>query len=199
MSSEWDVLTGAPVMAILRNMSVAKTLDLAHQAWDLGITLVEVPIQTPEAVSVFESVVNAGQERGMLVGSGTVTSEDQVVLSKRLGAAFTVAPGLDHDVVRASARLGIPHLPGVATATDIQAALSLGCTWLKAFPASVLGPEWFKAMKQGPFPEISLVATGGIDASNAQDYLATGASTVAVGSALADPRQVDLLGSLLNM
>jgi 2-dehydro-3-deoxyphosphogluconate aldolase/(4S)-4-hydroxy-2-oxoglutarate aldolase len=91
----------------------------------------------------------------------------------------------------------MPHLPGVATASEIQRALAAGFVWLKAFPATALGPAWFRAMR-GPFPTVRLVATGGIDAHNAQEYLSAGALVVAVGSALSDPAQVDLLASLVG-
>jgi Entner-Doudoroff aldolase len=124
-----------------------------------------------------------------------VTSTDQVALAGSLGCAFTVAPGLDADVVRVSRARGLPHVPGVATASEIQQALHLGCEWLKAFPASVLGTGWFRAMR-GPFPTLRLVATGGIDAENAADFLDAGADMVAVGSALADPRQLEALAEL---
>lgn len=198
MTDIGTLMSGIPVMAIFRNMAVAQAVELAHKAWDLGIDLVEVPIQTPDAVPALEAVVAAGRERGKPVGSGTVTTEDQVRLSHRLGVAFTVAPGLDRDVVEVSRGLGLPHLPGVASASEIQLAVRLGCDWVKAFPATSLGVDWFTAMKQGPFPGVSFVATGGLNASNAADYLAAGASTVAVGSALADPRQVDLLAALIR-
>jgi 2-dehydro-3-deoxyphosphogluconate aldolase/(4S)-4-hydroxy-2-oxoglutarate aldolase len=190
------LLGGSPVMAIFRNMAPQPAVELANRAWDLGIELVEVPIQTPDAVPSFEAVIRAGVERGKLVGSGTVVSVEQVEVSKRLGAAFSVAPGLDRAVAEASTRLDLPHLPGVATATEIQAAVGLGFTWVKAFPATVLGTGWFTAMR-GPFPNIRFVATGGVDAGNARSFLNAGVSTVAVGSALADPAQVDLLAEIL--
>ena len=90
----------------------------------------------------------------------------------------------------------LPHLPGVATPSEKQSAARLGCTVLKAFPASILSPEWFKAMR-GPFPGVSLVATGGIDASNAVAFLDAGATTIAVGSALEDSRQLDLVAEII--
>jgi 2-dehydro-3-deoxyphosphogluconate aldolase/(4S)-4-hydroxy-2-oxoglutarate aldolase len=191
-----SLLGGSPVMAIFRNMAPQPAVELANRAWDLGIELVEVPIQTPDAVPSLEAVIRAGVERGKLVGSGTVVSVEQVEVSKRLGAAFSVAPGLDRAVAEASTRLDLPHLPGVATATEIQAAVGLGFTWVKAFPATVLGTGWFTAMR-GPFPNIRFVATGGVDAGNARSFLNAGVSTVAVGSALADPAQVDLLAEIL--
>lgn len=192
-----ELMRTAPIMAIFRNMTPDTAVDLAHRSWDFGIELVEVPIQSPEALPTLEAVLRAGRDRGKPVGSGTVISPEQVVLSHDLGAAFTVAPGLDAAVVAESRRLGLPHLPGVATASEVQKALLLGCTWVKAFPASVLGAGWFSAMR-GPFPQVSFVATGGMDASNAAEFLAAGASTIAVGGALADPEQVDRLAEVIR-
>ncbi|MFJ8825590.1 bifunctional 4-hydroxy-2-oxoglutarate aldolase/2-dehydro-3-deoxy-phosphogluconate aldolase [Streptomyces sp. NPDC102467] len=192
----YELFAGAPVMAILRGMPVDKTVELTVRAWELGIRCVEVPVQDKEAGRVLAAVVAAGAERGMPVGAGTVTSAERLDRAVAAGAAFTVAPGLDPDVARASVAAGLPHLPGVATPTDVQAARALGLTWLKAFPASVLGVEWFRAMR-GPFPEVPFVATGGMDAGNAAAYLAAGARVVAVGSALEDPAQLPLLAELL--
>lgn len=189
------LIEGQRVMAILRNMDVERTVRLSMQAWDLGITLVEVPIQRPDAVPALQAALAAARERGRGVGAGTVTTVDQLRLCAGLGVAFTVAPGLDPDVVRESAAMDIPHIPGVSTASEIQWALRLGCSVLKAFPASVLGVGWFKAMS-GPFPHVPLVATGGMDANNAQDFLAAGACMIAVGSALEDERQLPLLAEL---
>ncbi|MGW4286976.1 bifunctional 4-hydroxy-2-oxoglutarate aldolase/2-dehydro-3-deoxy-phosphogluconate aldolase [Streptomyces sp. NPDC004673] len=191
------IFAKAPVMAILRGMSREKSVELASRAWDLGIECVEVPVQSREAAEVLAAVVAAGGERGKPVGAGTVTTAERLAWAVSAGAAFTVAPGLDAEVARASLGAGLPHLPGVATATDVQAARALGLEWLKAFPASVLGPDWFRAMR-GPFPEVPFVATGGIDASNAGAYLAAGAKVVAVGSALEDPEQLRSLADLLK-
>nr|WP_246223747.1 bifunctional 4-hydroxy-2-oxoglutarate aldolase/2-dehydro-3-deoxy-phosphogluconate aldolase [Pseudarthrobacter psychrotolerans] len=197
MSSDITTLIeGQPVMAILRNMDAQRSVALASRAWDLGIDLVEVPIQSPDALPSLAAVVKAGAERGKMVGSGTIVSGEQVRQSLELGVAFTVAPGLDAEIVKLCQSAGLPHLPGVATASEIQAAVRLGCPVVKAFPASVLGTEWFKAMR-GPFPAVSFVATGGIDAANAAVFLDSGAVTVAVGSALADERQLDLIADII--
>jgi 2-dehydro-3-deoxyphosphogluconate aldolase/(4S)-4-hydroxy-2-oxoglutarate aldolase len=180
------------IMAILRGLPAGETVEMACRAWDLGIRLVEVPVQTPDAMPSLRAAVAAGRERGHPVGAGTVISVEQVREVAASGAAFTVAPGLDPDVAAASAASGLPHLPGVATPSEIQRALRHGLTWLKAFPARALGPDWFAAMR-GPFPQIHLVATGGIDARTVPVFLDAGARVAAVGSALADPAQVELL------
>lgn len=191
-----DIIQGQPVMAILRNMDPHRSVALATRAWDLGIDLVEVPIQSPDAMPSLAAVVKAGAERGKIVGSGTIVSTEQVRKSVQLGVAFTVAPGLDEEIVKLCREAGLPHLPGVATSSEIQTAVRLGCSVVKAFPASVLGPEWFNAMR-GPFPGVAFVATGGVDATNAAAFLSAGAATVAVGSALADERQLDMVAEII--
>jgi Entner-Doudoroff aldolase len=192
-----DVLAGQPVMAILRGLSPERTVTLAERAWDLGIDLVEVTVQTPDAVESLAAAVLAGERRGKLVGAGTVVSLAQLRQVIAARARFAVAPGLDLDLVEAAAALNLPYLPGVATPTDVQTAATAGLRYLKAFPATVLGPGWFRAMG-GPFPGMRFVATGGIDATNAGEYLAAGAVTVGVGSALEDEQQLPLLAKLIT-
>ncbi|SCL71738.1 2-keto-3-deoxy-phosphogluconate aldolase [Micromonospora citrea] len=189
------VLGAARVMVILRDLPPDETLRLAQRAWDLGIDVVEVPVRTPEALPALRAAVAAGRERGRPVGAGTVLSVEQVARAAEAGAAFTVAPGLDLAVADAAAERGLPHLPGVATPTEAQRARDHGLRWLKAFPAVSLGPAWFRAVA-GPLPELRFVATGGLDAGNAGEFLAAGVRVVAVGSALADPGQVDRLAEL---
>lgn len=183
-------------LAILRGYSTAQTLEYSQRAWDLGLDLVEVPVQSPQAVETLAELAEHARDRGKSVGAGTVDTVDRVRRAKEAGAAFTVAPGLDLEIARFSLDQGLPHLPGVATATDIQAARKFGLNWVKAFPASVLGTEWFKAMR-GPFPDVKMVATGGIGADNCLDYLRAGADVVALGSALADPAELARVAAAL--
>lgn len=191
-----DAFRNAPIMAILRGGGAERNVKLATMAWGLGIDVVEVTIQRPEDVDALAAVVEAGARRGRAVGAGTVVTTGDVLNARAAGAAFTVSPGFDPDVVRASLEAGLAPLPGVASASEIQQALAMGLTWVKAFPASVLGTAWFRAMR-GPFPDVRFVATGGVDASNARSYLDAGAHVVAVGSALSDERQLPKLATLL--
>jgi 2-dehydro-3-deoxyphosphogluconate aldolase / (4S)-4-hydroxy-2-oxoglutarate aldolase len=192
-----DIFANSRVMAIFRNMDPQRCIEMAEKAWSIGLRCVEVPVQSPETRQGLQETVTLGAGRGYLVGAGTITSVELVRQAAEAGAAFTVAPGFDPEVAQASIEAGMPHLPGVATATEVQHAIALGLTWLKAFPATVLGTGWFPAMK-GPFPSARFVATGGIDAANATAFLEAGARVVAVGSALADASQLDLLAEVVK-
>jgi 2-dehydro-3-deoxyphosphogluconate aldolase/(4S)-4-hydroxy-2-oxoglutarate aldolase len=192
-----DIFDGQRVMAILRGYSPAESVSLSMRAWDLGISAVEVPVQTRDALPSLQAVVAAGRERGRIVGAGTVVSREQLAAIETAGAGFTVAPSLDLSVADASAERGMPHLPGVATPTEIQQATAHGLTWLKAFPAAALGATWFVAVR-GPFPFVQFVATGGMTAANAPDFFDAGVRVVAVGSALSDPAQISKLAELVG-
>ncbi len=187
-----DILAGRPLVAILRGTARAEAVALANAVWDTGLGVVEVTIQTADAVATLSAVAAAGRERGEHCGAGTVVSADQVRAAVSAGAVFTVAPGFDPAVAGASRLAGLPHVPGVAAATEGQRAVGAGPTWLKMFPASTLGPRWLREMR-GPFPGLSFVATGGIDADNAPDYLAAGAAAIGVGSAIGRAGQLDRL------
>jgi 2-dehydro-3-deoxyphosphogluconate aldolase / (4S)-4-hydroxy-2-oxoglutarate aldolase len=186
---------GQAVMAILRGTDPATTVTICQKAWQAGILVTEVAIETEASESSLRAAVELGRRDGRLVGAGTVTTCERVRAARAAGAAFTVAPGLDADVASASLRSGMPHLPGVATPTEIQHAVRLGFRWLKIFPARELGSSWITAMA-GPFPGLRLVATGGIGAGNAAEFLAAGARAVAVGSSLTEPEAIEYLASL---
>jgi len=183
------------VMAILRGMSPEETVGLCERAWGAGIEVVEVTVQSLSAVESLRAAAAAADRQGHRIGAGTVTTTERVAEARHAGASFSVAPGLDVAVARACLDAGLAHMPGVATASEVQSALACGFRWLKVFPAAQLTAGWVKAML-APFPEVCFVATGGVDALNAPELLAAGAKVVAVGSALRDPRQIDLLAGL---
>lgn len=188
---------GAPLMAILRGMGVERSVRLSETAWDLGIDSVEVPLQTDEDERALREVVRIGATRGKSVGAGTIITPEQVALAADAGASYLVSPGLDPVVVRAAQDAGIPILPGVATPSEVQLAVSLGLTWLKAFPATWLGSDWFAHIR-GPFPQVRFVATGGLNASNVDEFLDAGVRVAAVGSALDDASQLERLAEVLS-
>jgi Entner-Doudoroff aldolase len=197
MSEFDDIFQGAPLMAILRGMGVERSVRLATTAWDLGIDAVEVPLQTDEDTRALRELVRMGAERGKAVGAGTIIAPSQVAAARDAGARYLVSPGLDPRVVEAARDAGLPILPGVATPSEVQLAVSLGLDWLKAFPATWLGTSWFRHIR-GPFPQVTFVATGGLDATNVTDYLDAGVRVAAVGSALEDAAQLPRLAELLR-
>ena len=183
-------LRTARVVAILRGTPAAKSLEIAERVWDTGLGVVEVPLQDDASAEVLGLLVERGRARGELVGAGTITTAARFEQARSLGAEFTVAPGTHPAVIEASNAAGLPHLPGVATASDIQLAIDLGCTYLKAFPAVVLGPQWFTQMA-GPFPGVTFVATGGVNGDNAAAFFAAGVSAVGVGTAIGNPGELE--------
>jgi 2-dehydro-3-deoxyphosphogluconate aldolase/(4S)-4-hydroxy-2-oxoglutarate aldolase len=188
---------GSKVMGIFRGFTPERTVQLCNAAWDAGVPLVEVPVMSPAELPALVAAVAAGRDRGELVGAGTVTTAEQVDEVARAGAAFTVAPGFDAGVVAAGRRAGLPHIPGVATSTEITAAVAAGAIWLKAFPAAVLTPAWITAQR-GPFPRVKFIATGGVTPDNASDFLDAGCSAVALGTVLSDEATISRLGPLLR-
>lgn len=197
MSPIAELFEGRRVMVILRGFSPGRTVELAERAWSLGIEVVEVPVQSEEGFAALAAAIEAGRRSGRTVGAGTVITPVQMRRVADMGATFAVSPGLDLALVASARECGLAYLPGVGTATDVQTAAVAGLTHVKGFPASVLGPDWFRAMR-GPFPDMAFVATGGIDASNAADFLNAGAAAVAIGSALEDEKQLPLLAQILG-
>lgn len=180
---------GTQVMAIMRGLGAERSLALAERAWGAGIRVLELPVQSAADLDALRAVAVAAAERDLRVGAGTVLDPDQLASIKEAGAAYTVSPGTDDDVIRASLDAGLPTLPGVASATEIQRCRRFGLTWLKAFPADSLGPRWIRGM-HGPFPEAVFVATGGVSSANAESLLAAGTRVVAFGSALENPAEL---------
>lgn len=201
MNQFFDELFGeVPVMAILRGLSLERTLEICELAWAGGVRAVEIPVQNEEAYETLAAVIQAARAREAgaghirshvpVVGAGTVLIAEQVDRIADMGAAFAVSPGYDPVISAHCASRGLAHLPGVATASEITQATLRGLRWLKAFPARELGVSWFGAM-HGPFPDARFVATGGVGSPNAAALLASGASALSIGSAIASPGELE--------
>lgn len=173
-----DHLRELPIVVILRGLEPDAAVSLAQEAWSHGVSLVEVTLQDAGGYAALEAVASAAPA-GYDVGAGTITEASQVQLALNAGARFGIAPGFDAASVREAERLGVPFLPGVATASEVQAAQASGVAAAKAFPADVLTPSWITAMR-GPFPGMGFIATGGVSAENAQRFLDAGALGVAI-------------------
>ncbi|MGY1641986.1 bifunctional 4-hydroxy-2-oxoglutarate aldolase/2-dehydro-3-deoxy-phosphogluconate aldolase [Geodermatophilus sp. SYSU D00703] len=169
-------------VAILRGHDPGETAAMAGRSWEIGVDLVEVPVQGDRGWSALESV--AACAAGRPFGAGTVLTVADVERARDLGASVVISPGIDATVVEATLRAGLLPLPGVMTPTDVGVATRLGLTTCKMFPATVLGTSWLGAIR-GPFPAMQFIAVGGIDLGNAAEYIAAGAAGVAFGSSIA--------------
>jgi len=144
---------------------------------DGGLPIAEVTFRTDAAEDAIRTMSSVD---GLLVGAGTVTTPEQVDRASAAGARFVVSPGLSGAVVHRCAELDLPVTPGVATATDITAALDLGLDVVKFFPAEAMGGLATIRALAAPFPSVRFVPTGGITAESAPRYLAH-PSVLAVG------------------
>jgi 2-dehydro-3-deoxyphosphogluconate aldolase/(4S)-4-hydroxy-2-oxoglutarate aldolase len=133
-----------------------------------GLPLAEVTFRTEAASPDIRTRTGRPE---LLVGAGTVTTAAQVDQAHDAGARFVVSPGFSSSVVRRCAQLGLPVFPGVATATELLAALHEGVTTVKFFPAQTSGGAAAVRALAGPFPHVQFIPTGGITPSNLNDYL----------------------------
>lgn len=174
-----QALAQMPVIAIIRGGEDIESM-LAWLA-DSPVQVIEVTTNTPgwqDAVAVASTLSFSH------VGVGTVISVDHVQEAHRCGASFTVAPGLDAEVVRACRDVGLDHVPGVTSPSEIQAAVGQGLSMVKLFPAGPLGIDYLRALR-GPFDRIRFIPTGGVSIGSAAQWLAAGAFAVGLGGALA--------------
>lgn len=142
-----------------------------------GLPVAEITFRTDAAAEAIRAIA---AQTSVLVGAGTVVRPEQVDAAVEAGARFVVTPGLSIRVVERCRELDVPVVPGVATATEVIAALDLGLELLKFFPAEAAGGVAALKALGGPFPGVRWIATGGIGAANAASYLAL-PSVAAVG------------------
>ena len=150
-----------------------------------GIPILEITMTVPNAVSVIRHVI---REHGSvaLIGAGTVTNGEQADQCIRAGAEFLVSPGLSTHVLAVAQACAKLAIPGALTPTELMHALDDGAKLIKIFPCSnVGGPKYLQSLR-APFPHAALIPTGGVNASNAADYVAAGAFALGVGGDLVD-------------
>ena len=134
-----------------------------------GLPLAEITFRTPCAEA---AVALAAKEfPHMLIGAGTVIRGEQCRRAIDAGAKFIVSPGISEEVAQCCADAKIPYFPGIATATEIMKALSLGLSHLKIFPAAALGGVGMIRALGAAFPQVEFLPTGGINGNNLKEYL----------------------------
>jgi 2-dehydro-3-deoxyphosphogluconate aldolase/(4S)-4-hydroxy-2-oxoglutarate aldolase len=180
-------LLAARLIGIVRLDDLQLAVAAAGAALDAGLGAVEVTFTLPAAPQAIERL--RGEHPGALVGAGTVRTVPQIEEASAAGAQFLVAPGLNPELFAAARKRGLPLMPGVLTASEVDLGLRLGAELLKLFPAEPLGPAYLASLMQ-PFPEARLIPTGGISADNAAAYLNAGAAALAMGSSLFPARRL---------
>jgi len=184
-----DSLLASRVIAVIRMKDPARLAETAAALHRGGVTAIEITMTVPGAVEIIREM--AGQKApGTLVGAGTVLDAGAAADIIAAGADFVVSPIMDPGLVGACRAAGVLVAPGAFTPTEIVAAWRAGADIVKVFPATSLGPQFFRDMR-GPLPQIRLMPTGGVTIENARDFLAAGACCVGLGAALVDARAVE--------
>ncbi len=186
-----DAIRDGRIVAIGRNLDSARLAGIAEALLAGGVRAFEITLGSPDALAGIRAIASAyGDE--LLVGAGTVLDIEAATRALDAGARFLVMPHTDPSLVTWAAERGVPAFPGAFTPTEIVQGWRAGACAVKLFPASVAGPAFVREFR-GPFPEISLVPTGGVSLETAPAYLEAGAVAVGVGSWLmggGDPQVV---------
>ncbi len=170
------------LIAVVRLPSGAEALAMGRALAEAGVRAIEVTYTTPDASDVIGSL-KAELEGTVLVGAGTVHTPERVRMAADSGADFLVSAGAPPALIEVMLSTDLLVVPGVFTATEIITAQSLGVLAVKLFPASVIGPPGLKSLR-GPFPDLPIIATGGITVEQIDDWLDAGAHAVGVGGDL---------------
>ena len=182
-------IEGAGVVAVIR-LQDERTLRPAIDALVAGGVLgIEVTMTVPAAIERMAALARAlGTD--VILGAGTVTDADTARRAIDAGARFVVSPVLRRAIIEECHRLDVPALPGCYTPTEILDAWDAGGDIVKVFPATTLGPEYFKDVR-APLPHVKLMPTGGVTPENAGEWIRAGAVAVGLGSALLPARAIE--------
>ena len=175
------------IIPVVRASSVQDATRAVEAIYGGGISIVEITMTVPDAVSVIREVGQLYRNK-VLVGAGTVTTAKQAEQCLLAGAEFLVSPGLSLAVLSVGASAGILTIPGALTPSELMTAQEHGSSLVKIFPCgSVGGPKYLKSLR-GPFPHASLIPTGGVNLANAAEFVAAGAFALGVGAELVDAK-----------
>ncbi|MEP3890951.1 MAG: bifunctional 4-hydroxy-2-oxoglutarate aldolase/2-dehydro-3-deoxy-phosphogluconate aldolase [Hellea sp.] len=168
------------VVPLVQSDNPKTALKISEALLEGGLNVLEVVLRTDAALDCLEAIAKEFPEAH--VGAGTVLSADQSKEVIRRGASFIVSPGLDPASVAVANEAGIPILPGISTATELQQAWNLGLRTVKLFPASLVGgPKILKALSS-VFRDVRFMPTGGVNPATINDYLAVPAVLACGGS-----------------
>jgi 2-dehydro-3-deoxyphosphogluconate aldolase/(4S)-4-hydroxy-2-oxoglutarate aldolase len=173
------------IVPVVRAATVQEATRAVEAICAGGIPVVEITMTVPNAVSVIREVAEQYGSK-VLIGAGTVATAEQADLCIRAGAEFLVSPGLAPPVLSVAQACAKLAIPGALTPTELMNAQALGARLVKIFPCgNVGGPKYLRSLR-APFPNASLIPTGGVNAANAAEFIAAGAYALGVGADLVD-------------
>ena len=170
MSTVLEQLAAVKVIPVIAVDKAEDIVPLGKALADNGLPAAEITFRSDAAAEAIRLLREAQPE--MLIGAGTVLNREQVVAAKEAGATFIVSPGFNPNTVKACQELEIDIVPGVNNPTAIEAALEMGLTTLKFFPAEASGGINMLKSLLAPYTQIQMMPTGGINTKNVNDYLA---------------------------
>jgi len=168
----------------------AESADLAFRAIEAalagGVNVIEVTFTVPGALEIIRELARRSAD-DVILGAGTVLSPETAVEAVDAGARFIVSPSTNAATIQAAKSKGAAVFPGALTPTEVITGWQAGADIIKIFPANVVGPSYLKDL-HGPFPDIPLMPTGGVDLSTARSWLEHGAACLGIGGALIDKK-----------
>jgi 2-dehydro-3-deoxyphosphogalactonate aldolase len=174
------------IIAILRGITPDETIAVCQALVSAGITIIEVPLNSPEALKSIALAAKAFAGRAE-IGAGTVLGETEADAVADAGGQFVVSPDTNEAVIAKTRARGMKSYPGVFTPSEAFRAIRAGATGLKFFPAEVLGPKGIKAMKAVLPPDMPLYAVGGANPDNFSEYFAAGCVGFGLGTYIYKP------------
>ena len=174
------------LIAILRGITTSEVVAVSAALAEAGITMIEVPLNSPEALTSIALAGNALEGRAT-IGAGTVLTRKQVDAVAEAGGKFVVSPDTNRQVIERTVEHGLRSYPGVFSPTEAFRAIRAGATGLKFFPAEVLGARGIRAMKAVLPPGMPLYAVGGASPDNFAEFFAAGCVGFGLGTYLYKP------------
>lgn len=175
-----------PIVAILRGLEPAEALDIGHALVESGITILEVPMNSPEPLRSIASLAEA-LGRDTCVGAGTVLDRETVDRVADAGGRIVVSPNTDVGVIRRTRERGLVSLPGCLTPTEAFAALGAGAHAAKLFPGELVTPAVARAMAAVLPRGTRLLVVGGVSADTIEDWRGSVVQGFGIGSSLFKP------------
>lgn len=182
-------ILSSKVIAVIRMSDTEKLFKVIEAIKVGGVKAIEITMTTPNALDVIRTMAQK-KTPDTLIGAGTVLDAETAAAVIHAGADFVVSPITNFEMIQICRRYDTLVAPGAFTPTEIVSAWEKGADVVKVFPATAVGPKYFKDLK-GPLPQIRLMPTGGVSIENAKDFIANGACCVAIGTALLDKKAIE--------